>query len=91
MKLLKDNILVEKIEENPDTELIVIQNSKDKFETYLGKVEEVGPGRKAPNGNRLKMDVSKGDKILYRQFAGHKIDEKHWIIGEKDVLGIIEK
>jgi chaperonin GroES len=55
-----------------------------------GKIIAVGPGRLTEEGNRIGMEVKKGDKVLYSKYAGteFKLDGEELIImREGDILG----
>ena len=54
-----------------------------------GKIIAVGPGRLTEEGNRIAMDVKKGDKVIYSKYAGteFKLDGDELIImREGDIL-----
>jgi chaperonin GroES len=54
-----------------------------------GKIIAVGPGRLNEEGNRIAMEVKKGDKVLYSKYAGteFKLDGEELIImREGDIL-----
>jgi chaperonin GroES len=54
-----------------------------------GKIIAVGPGRLTEEGNRIAMDVKKGDKVIYSKYAGteFKLDTEELIImREGDIL-----
>ena len=54
-----------------------------------GKIIAVGPGRLTEEGNRIAMDVKKGDKVIYSKYAGteFKLDNEELIImREGDIL-----
>jgi chaperonin GroES len=54
-----------------------------------GKIIAVGPGRLTEEGNRIAMEVKKGDKVLYSKYAGSefKLDGEELIImREGDIL-----
>ena len=54
-----------------------------------GKIIAVGPGRLTEEGNRIAMDVKKGDKVIYSKCAGteFKLDNEELIImREGDIL-----
>ncbi len=54
-----------------------------------GKVIAVGPGRLTENGNRIAMDVKKGDKVVYSKYAGieYELDDEELVImREGDIL-----
>ncbi len=54
-----------------------------------GKIIAVGPGRLTEDGNRIAMEVKKGDKVIYSKYAGteFKLDDEELIImREGDIL-----
>jgi chaperonin GroES len=54
-----------------------------------GKIIAVGPGRLTDDGNRIAMEVKKGDKVIYSKYAGteFKLDGEELIImREGDIL-----
>ncbi|OGN97012.1 MAG: co-chaperone GroES [Chloroflexi bacterium RBG_13_51_36] len=54
-----------------------------------GKIIAVGPGRLTEEGNRIAMEVKKGDKVIYSKYAGSefKLDgEEVIIMREGDIL-----
>ena len=54
-----------------------------------GKIIAVGPGRLTEDGNRIAMDVKKGDKVIYSKYAGTEFkldDEELVIMREGDIL-----
>ncbi len=58
-----------------------------------GKVIAVGKGKVSEDGKLQKLDVKKGDKVLFSKYAGTEINIKgveHLIIREDDVLGVVE-
>lgn len=90
---LQDRILVERIEEEIKKGGIIIPDTA-KEKPQQGKVIAVGPGRIDEEGNRVAMDVKKGDYILFGKYAGNEIridDKEYLIMREDDVLAIIEK
>ena len=49
----------------------------------------VGPGRMSDDGNRIAMDVAKGDRVIYSKFAGTEYkdgDDDYLILRESDIL-----
>ncbi|HMA87034.1 MAG TPA: co-chaperone GroES [Desulfosalsimonadaceae bacterium] len=90
---LNDRILVAREEEEKKTKGGILIPDSAKEKPIRGKVVAVGPGRRDENGNRIPMDVKKGDKILFGKYAGTeiKIEEvEHVFMKEDDVLGIIQ-
>ncbi len=93
IKPLHDHILVERIEEEIRKGGIIIPDTA-KEKPQQGKVIAVGEGRRDEKGNRIPMEVKKGDAILFGKYSGNEIklgDAEYLIIREDDVLGIIEK
>ena len=57
-----------------------------------GEVVAVGPGRVSEDGNRIPMELSKGDKVIYSKFAGTEYidgDDEFLILRESDILAKI--
>lgn len=58
-----------------------------------GEVQAVGPGRLLENGERVKMQVSVGDTVLFPSFAGQEIKHEGQdllLIRERDILARIK-
>lgn len=93
IKPLHDHILIERIEEEMKKGGIIIPDTA-KEKPQQGKVVAVGDGRRDEKGNRIVMDVKKGDTILFGKYSGNEIkieDKEYLIIREDDILGIVEK
>ena len=93
IKPLHDHILVERIEEEVKKGGIIIPDTA-KEKPQQGKVIAIGSGRKDEKGNRIPLEVKKGDTILFGKYAGTEMkieDKEYLIIREDDVLGIVEK
>lgn len=93
IKPLQDRILVERVEEEVKKGGIIIPDTA-KEKPQQGKVIAVGPGRIDDKGNRIPMEVKKGDYILFGKYSGNEIridDNEYLIMREDDVLAIIEK
>ena len=57
-----------------------------------GEVVAVGPGRLGEDGNRVAMEVKKGDKVMYRKYSGTELkedDEDYLIVRESDIVAKI--
>lgn len=71
---------------------IILPDTASKEKPMEGTVEAVGPGRLSDQGERTKMSVKKGDKIIYSKYAGTEIkvdDEPYLILKEEDILAIV--
>ncbi len=52
----------------------------------------VGPGRIDDNGNRVPLDVSVGDKVLYSKYGGSEVKfggDDLLVLSARDVLAIV--
>ena len=90
---LADRLLVKREEASETVRGGIIIPDTAKEKPQEGKVVAVGPGRADDDGNRVKLEVKKGDRILMGKYAGTevKIDgEDHLILREDDVLAVIE-
>jgi chaperonin GroES len=89
---LQDRIIVKRIgeEETSKGGIIIPDTAKEKPQE--GKVVAVGKGKIRDDGVLQKLDIKKGDRVLFGKFAGTEVtleDEEHLIIREDDVLGIV--
>jgi chaperonin GroES len=85
-------VLVKPIDE-PETKkggIIIPDTAKEK--PQQGEVVAVGKGRILDSGERVALEVKKGDKVLFRKYSGTEInieEEKYLILGESDILAMI--
>lgn len=95
MKLrpLHDRIVVQrgKGEEKTKGGIIIPDTAKEK--PIEGKVIAAGNGKLSEEGQRIALEVKKGDQILFGQYSGTEVKiegEDYLIMREDDVLGVIE-
>ena len=89
---LGDRLMVKRIEEEEEQRGGIIIPDTAKEKPQQGEVIAVGTGKKNDKGDRIPLEVSAGDKILFGKYAGTevKIDgEEYLMMREEDVLGII--
>ena len=91
IKPLGDRLIVKPIErETMKGGIIIPDTAKEK--PMEGEVLAAGPGKLDDKGNRIPMDVKKGDKVLYGKYSGTEIkldDETYLIIHQDEILGIL--
>jgi chaperonin GroES len=93
LKPLGDRLVVEPKEREETTASGIILPETAKEKPQEGNVIAVGPGRRDEDGDRIAMDVSVGDTVLYAKYAGTEIKvdgKKLLILKESDVLAIVE-
>ena len=91
---LNDRILVKRLEEEEMTKGGIIIPDSAKEKPAEGEVIAVGKGKINDKGDRIKMDVKVGDRVLFSKYGGTevKIDGvDHLIMREDDILAIVEK
>ena len=91
---LNDRVLVTRIEEEQKTKGGIVIPDTAKEKPQEGKVVAVGPGKLDDTGKRIRLDVKKGDRVLFGKYAGNeiKIDGvDHLIMREDDILAIMGK
>ena len=95
MKLqpLGDRVVVKATEENESrtaSGLVIPDTAKEK--PQIGEIIAVGPGARDEDGDRMEMEVSVGDKVLYSKFAGTEVkldNEEYLVLSERDILAIV--
>jgi chaperonin GroES len=90
---LNDRLLVKRLQEEEVTAGGIIIPDSAKEKPAEGEVMAVGLGKTADTGERVAMQVSVGDLVLFSKYGGTdvKLDgEDLLIMREDDVLGIIE-
>ena len=94
LKPLGDRVLVQPVEEEETTASGIVLPDTAKEKPQKGKVLAVGDGKLDEDGKRIKLDVSKGDEVLYSKYGGTEITvegEDLLVLRESDVLAIVEK
>jgi len=92
IKPLEDRIVVKSIEAEQTTAsgLVIPDTAKEKPQE--GEVIATGPGRIDDNGNRVPLDVTVGDKVIYSKYGGTEVKyagEEYLILSARDVLAVI--
>ena len=93
IKPLEDKILVEATEAETTTAsgLVIPDTAKEKPQE--GTVVAVGKGRFDEDGDRIPMDIEKGDKVIYSKYGGTEIKyegKEYLILSSRDVLAVID-
>jgi chaperonin GroES len=91
---LQDRVVVKRIEEEGKTKGGIIIPDSAKEKPAEGEVVAVGAGKISEKGDLRKLDVKKGDRVLFGRYSGNeiKIDGvDHLILREDEILGVVEK
>jgi len=92
-KPLNDRVIVTRVEKEQKTTGGIIIPDTAKEKPQEGKIVAVGPGKLDDKGNRIPLEVKKGDRILFSKYAGTeiKIDGvEHVFMKEDDILAVID-
>ena len=92
IKPLEDRLVIRAIEAEQTTAsgLVIPDTAKEKPQE--GEVIAVGPGRVDDNGNRVPLDVSVGDKVIFSKYGGTEVKyggEDLLILSARDVLAVV--
>jgi len=91
---LADRVLVQRLEAENKTAGGIVLPDTAKEKPQRGKIVSVGTGKVLDDGTVKKMQVKKGDMVLFTSYAGTdvKIDGKEYLImSESDIMAVIEK
>jgi chaperonin GroES len=91
---LADKVLVERLEAETKTAGGIVLPDSAKEKPQRGKIVSVGAGKVLDDGTVKKVQVKKGDMVLFTSYAGTevKINGKEYLImNESDIMAIIEK
>ena len=89
---LHDRVVVRRIEADQKTAGGIIIPDSAQEKPSEGEIVAVGEGARDDDGDRIPMDVSAGDRVLFGKWSGTevKIDgEDLLIMKESDIMGII--
>jgi len=92
IKPLEDRIVVKSLEAEQTTAsgLVIPDTAKEKPQE--GEVMAVGPGRIDDKGNRVPLDISVGDVVIYSKYGGTEVKhggDEFLILSARDVLAVI--
>jgi chaperonin GroES len=94
IKPLEDRIVVRPMaaEQVTASGLVIPDTAQEKPQE--AEVVAVGPGRVDDKGNRIPVDVSVGDKVIFSKYGGTELKyggEDYLVLSARDVLAIVTK
>ena len=93
LRPLDDRVVLKVLDAEEKTAGGILLPDTAKEKPQRGKVTAVGDGKLAKDGKRLKLDVKKGDVVLFGKYAGSdvKVDgEDYKILRENEILAKVE-
>lgn len=91
-EVVSDNVLVRVTDSKEDetaSGLVIAATAKKGSKPSTGEVVKVGPGRMASNGEIMRVDISEGDMVKFRDFAGNEVmieGEEYSVVRMPDIL-----
>lgn len=82
-------VYVERKESSTEGGILIAKSSKVENRPSTGKVVKVGPGKMAASGDLMPMEVTEGDMVKFRDFAGNEViiaEEEYSVVRMADVL-----
>ena len=93
VKPLNDKVLIKRVDAPEKTKGGIIIPDTATEKPQEGEVVAVGKGKVLENGTTRKLDVKKGDRVLFGKYGGTEINFKgddFVILDESEILAIIE-
>ncbi|TCT18942.1 chaperonin GroES [Melghiribacillus thermohalophilus] len=92
LKPLGDRVVVEVIEQEEKTSSGIVLPDSAKEKPQEGRVVAVGSGKVTDNGEKVALEVSEGDRVIYSKYAGTEVKydgKEYLILREDDILAVI--
>lgn len=94
IKPLGDRVVLKTVSLEEKTKSgIILPGTAEKEKPEQGEIIAAGPGRMLKDGKRAKMEVKKGDKVLFSRYSPTevKVDGKEYlVVKEEDLLAILD-
>ncbi|GKU85263.1 co-chaperone GroES [Niallia sp. NCCP-28] len=92
LKPLGDRLIIELVETEEKTASGIVLPDSAKEKPQEGKVVAVGSGRVLDNGERIALEVSVDDRIIFSKYSGTEVKhegKEYLILRESDILAIV--
>ena len=92
LKPLGDRIVIELVESEEKTASGIVLPETAKEKPQEGKVVAVGTGRVLENEERVALEVSVGDRIIFSKYGGTEVKyqgTEYLILRESDILAVV--
>ncbi|GIN64009.1 10 kDa chaperonin [Robertmurraya siralis] len=92
LKPLGDRIVIELVETEEKTASGIVLPDSAKEKPQEGKIVAVGTGRVLDNGERVALEVSVGDRIIFSKYSGTEVKyqgQEYLILRENDILAVV--
>ncbi|MBN6206217.1 co-chaperone GroES [Ralstonia pickettii] len=92
IKPLGDRVVIELVEQEETTASGIVLPESAKEKPQEGRVVAVGSGQLTDSGEKVALEVSEGDRIIFSKFAGTEVKfegKEYLILRENDILAVI--
>jgi len=93
LKPLGDKVIIKALASEAKTKGGIVLPDTAKEKPLEGEVIAVGAGPVLENGQKVPLEVTAGDRVIYSKYAGTevKVDgEEYLIMSEKEILAILQ-
>jgi chaperonin GroES len=93
LKPLDDRVVVQRLEQQEKTAGGIFLPETAKEKPQQGKVVATGPGKLLDTGERAKMNVKKGDVVIFAKYSGSEVEvdgKELLIMRESDLLAVLD-
>ena len=93
LKPLGDRVVIELVESEEKTASGIVLPDTAKEKPQEGKVVAVGSGRVLDSGERVALEVSVGDRIIFSKYAGTEVKyegKEYLVLRESDILAVLQ-
>lgn len=92
LKPLGDRVIIETVEKEEKTASGIVLPDSAKEKPQEGRVIAVGIGKVTDKGERIALEVSEGEKVIFSKYAGTEVKydgKEYLIIRQDDILAVI--
>lgn len=89
---LHDRVVIKRLEAEEKTASGIVLPGSAAEKPDMGEILAVGAGKLLENGERQKLDVKVGDKVIFGKYSGQtvKVDgDELLVMREEDIMGIV--
>jgi chaperonin GroES len=92
LRPLGDRIVIELVESEEKTASGIVLPDSAKEKPQEGRVVAVGAGRVLESGERVALEVSVGERIIFSKYSGTEVKfegNEYLILRENDILAVV--
>ena len=90
---LHDRVIVKRVEEEKTSPGGIVIPDSATEKPIQGEVIAVGNGKLLDSGELSKLELKKGDKVLFGKYSGTEVKvggDENLVMREDDIMGVIE-